>query len=368
MKNWTHTMTLLTVLLLAFVHLSAEQAHKPAPGPSTSSSKYMTNADVIKMVKAGLSESTIITTIQTRKSKFDVSPDGLIALHNGGVTQAETDAIMAAANGGSTVASQPAPAAYVPTPEAPAATPGTQPAPGKTRFPVVTVVQNGGMQEIPLEKTQLAQTKTKPSSMKSLASDSVLTQALTSEVSSATGMAAAHMGSSMGGASMQQAGTIFSGLMSHRKANVTYVWGVPNPTSTNILQTATPTFNVDFSNTPGVNPDEFEPAIVKLTPAQNMCRLVGATQGKDDASTTPGADWQLYSSFLEERVAVNARKHAKGQYQLVPASLLMPGEYALVLRPISKSKKFSGGDVARAQGDGLMFDSAWSFQISNDAQ
>jgi len=47
---------------------------------------------------------------------------------------------------------------------------------------------------------------------------------------------------------------------------------------------------------------------------------------------------------------------------------LVPGEYGVVLRPLSKSKKFSGGDVARAQGEGLMFDSVWSFQIAPEAE
>jgi hypothetical protein len=46
----------------------------------------------------------------------------------------------------------------------------------------------------------------------------------------------------------------------------------------------------------------------------------------------------------------------------------VPGEYGIVLRPVSKGKKFSGGDVARAQGDGLMFDAIWTFQISEDAE
>lgn len=346
------------------LHLSAaQQKHKSVTKPATGP-KYMTNSDVIKMVKAGLAESTIITTIQTRRSKFDISPDGLIALHSGGVTQAEMDAIMAATGGAATAMPQAAPA-----PDAPPAPPSA-PAPTttKSRLPVVTVMQNGSVQEIPLEKTQLAQTKTKPSSLKSLASDSVLAQALTSEVSSATAMAATHMGSPMGGTSMQQAGAIFSGLMAHRKPMVTYVWAVANISSTNVLQTATPTFNIGYANTPGANPDEFEPVIVKLTPAQNAFRLIGATQGKEDASTTPAADWQLYSSFLEERVAVRSQKLAKGRYQLAPSSVLVPGEYAVVLRPISKSKRFSGGDVARSQGDGLMFDAAWSFEISNDAQ
>jgi len=123
---------------------------------------------------------------------------------------------------------------------------------------------------------------------------------------------------------------------------------------------------------PGAGPlghlPQAQPTIVKLTPAQNACRIVGATRGKEDAQSGSAADWEVYSSFLEERVAVKAQKSNPGEYQISPASPLFPGEYAVVLRPVSKSKKFSGGDVARAQGDGLMFDAVWCFQIAADAQ
>jgi hypothetical protein len=71
----------------------------------------------------------------------------------------------------------------------------------------------------------------------------------------------------------------------------------------------------------------------------------------------------VYSAFLEERVAVNPEKLKPGEYKVTPRSPLLPGEYAVVLRPVSKSKKFSGGDVARGQGDGFVFDAVWSFQI-----
>ena len=107
---------------------------------------------------------------------------------------------------------------------------------------------------------------------------------------------------------------------------------------------------------------------MKLTPAQNMCRIVGATRGKEDAQSSSAADWEIYSSFLEERVAVKAQKATPGEYTISPASPLFPGEYAVVLRPVSKSKKFSGGDVARAQGDGFLFDAVWSFQVATDAK
>jgi hypothetical protein len=203
--------------------------------------------------------------------------------------------------------------------------------------------------------------------MKSLASDSVMTQAMQAGVSTASWDAASHMNSVVGGSAVQEAGTVFSGVLAHRTPTVTYVWGVVGPASGNVLQTVSPNFKVDFSKAPGVNPDDYEPAIVKLTPAQNTCRIVGATQAKADASASAAADWQVYSHYLEERVKTDPQKLGAGKYT-VTTSQLLPGEYGLVLRPVSKDKKFSGGEVARAQGDGLMFDAIWTFQIADDAQ
>ena len=51
---------------------------------------------------------------------------------------------------------------------------------------------------------------------------------------------------------------------------------------------------MNFAKAPGVNPDDFAPQIVMLTPAQNSCRLVGAAQGKEDARSDNAADWEIY--------------------------------------------------------------------------
>ena len=91
-----------------------------------------------------------------------------------------------------------------------------------------------------------------------------------------------------------------------------------------------PTLAVNLFKHSGVNPDDFEPAIVKLTPAQNAIRIVGATQGKADAQSSPAADWQIYSNFLEERVPLNLQKAKSGMYQISAKSGLFPGEYAVV--------------------------------------
>jgi hypothetical protein len=235
-------------------------------------------------------------------------------------------------------------------------------------MPTVTLVQKGRSQALPLEKTQLAETKTKPKSLAGLAKDSAVTQGIQAGVNNAAWSAASHMNSAVGGTAVQQAGGILGGMLGSRKPTVTYVWGVPGSNSANVLQTTTPKFSVNFSNAPAVNANDFAPEIVKLTPAQNTCRLVGATQGKEDARSHDAADWEVYSSFVEDRVPVTLQKSAAGKYHMTPQSPLYPGEYGVVLRPISKNEKFSGGDVERGQGSGIIFDTVWSFQVAPDAR
>jgi len=326
------------------------------------SQKLMTNEDVLALVRSHRPESVIISQIQSHPSNFDTSAHEIIRLTKAGVTENEMNAMMAASNKGAPIESSAKPGAAS-APDAPSAIPVS-----KSHMPKLYVTNGSAARELPLEKTQLAETKIKPSSMKSLAADTAVTQAMQSTITTATYSAATHMNSGIGGSAVQQAGSIFSGVMSHRTPTVTYVWGVPSPASTNVLQTVSPSFALDFSRAIGINADEYEPAIVKLTPAQNTCRVVGATQGKADARSSPAADWQMYSHFLEERIPTRAEKLSAGKYNVSPASELQPGEYAVVLRPISKDKKFSGGDVARAQGDGLMFDAIWTFQISDEAE
>ncbi len=322
---------------------------------SQQAQRLLNNADIINMVKTKLPESVVVQAIQSNLGKYDTSTNALISLHKAGLTENELNAMIAASSKGS--GAVPSSSAQTSTPSVP-----------KGRMPTLTVTAGGTTQELHLEKTQLAETKTKPSSMKSLASDSVVTQAMQTGVNEAAMSAAMHMNSGIGGESVQQAGSVFSSVMAHRQPKTTYVWGVPGPASASVLQSASPGFNIDFSRVVGVTPDDYAPAIVKLTPAQNTCRIIGATQGKADARSSPAADWQIYSNFLEERVNSQIQKLAPGKYKISPASELAAGEYGVVLRPVSKAKNFSGGDVVRGQGDGLMFDAVWTFQISEDAQ
>jgi hypothetical protein len=56
------------------------------------------NADVIKMVKAGLAENTIVLAIQNKPSAFDTSPEELIRLKGQGVSQVVLNAMLNASN------------------------------------------------------------------------------------------------------------------------------------------------------------------------------------------------------------------------------------------------------------------------------
>jgi hypothetical protein len=69
-------------IALAFVLLAAPAAARAQGGEAP-----LTNASVIKLVRAGFREKTVIAIIRARPSRFDLSPDRLIELKKGGVSE-----------------------------------------------------------------------------------------------------------------------------------------------------------------------------------------------------------------------------------------------------------------------------------------
>jgi hypothetical protein len=55
------------------------------------------------------------------------------------------------------------------------------------------------------------------------------------------------------------------------------------------------------------------------------------------------------------------QKLGAGHALVTPSAARLPGEYAVAFRPVDKSKKFAGEDVGKNQGEGLLFNYAWSF-------
>ena len=337
-------------LLASFMLLASLVAAQSQPKP-------LTNEDVVSMFKAGLPASTIMAAVQSEENSFDLSAAGLIALKKNGVSQQVMDAMLAASAKKKEAAAVPAPAAAA----AMAALPPVS-AMQSVPQPTVLMVQGANKTALPLSRTQISQTKTKPSSLGALATDPVLGQAFQGMAMQAGTMALMHSGSAMGAGMLGSAGGLVSGFMSHKKPTVTEVWALPGQKADNVAGNQ-PGFEISFANIPGVNPDEYEPVLIKLAPAANNFRLVGATQAKQDVFDSSAMDWEVYSSFVEERVAAQSQKSGSGQYKLQPSSALAAGEYGIALRPLNKEKKFSGSSVGQNSGDGLLFNSVWAFSV-----
>ena len=62
----------------------------------------LSNAGVIKMVKAGLPESIILREIQMSRTNFDTSPNGLVDLRKHGASEAVLHAVLDSWNTGGT--------------------------------------------------------------------------------------------------------------------------------------------------------------------------------------------------------------------------------------------------------------------------
>jgi hypothetical protein len=332
--------------------------------------KPLANDDVIAMFKGGLGESTIVNAIQSQDTNFDISAMGLLQLKKAGVPSKIMDAVINSA--GKRKAANDAAAAAEADAKAKAGSvvPASLVSPIAPGAPSVLMLQGGQKQPIPIGHTQIVQTKTKASSLTALTADGSLAQAMSGVTQSvaAAGMmkgsskvaSTAMMANPMVGGAMM-AGSLFA---SHHKATVTDVWAVTGPKSETVIHNAQPAFEVHYDNIPGINADEYEPVLLKLESTPNNFRIVGATEAKQDELQASTADWGMYSAFVEERVAGQATKVGPGRYQLQAGSALAPGEYGVALRPLNKDKRFSGSSVSQNTGDGLVFNSVWSFEVA----
>ncbi|MEQ1909830.1 MAG: hypothetical protein ABMA15_13460 [Vicinamibacterales bacterium] len=84
---------LLVVTTVGVGFLGAQTGRRTAPAAPAVAQTHvpsgLTNQDVLKMVQAGLGEAVVIATVRTATTTtFDLSPDGLIALKKGGVSDA----------------------------------------------------------------------------------------------------------------------------------------------------------------------------------------------------------------------------------------------------------------------------------------
>jgi endonuclease III-like uncharacterized protein len=67
-----------------------------AMGVAQGAPKFLTNDDIVSMVKAGQDESTVLSAIQTQGTDFDVSAKALLQLKKSGVPKKVIDAMISA--------------------------------------------------------------------------------------------------------------------------------------------------------------------------------------------------------------------------------------------------------------------------------
>jgi len=334
-NHWTYAWVLVLPLLAT------------APFGDQGVQNPLRNDDVITMVRGGVPEGTVIRALQSSVADLDVSPAALIALSDAGVGERILDAMIAAANRkpGAAAGSR--------------ATSQTGPAFSTRGQPVVTLVLAGSRAVVPFERTRLVQTAARPTSLAALSTDKLMDEAFRSGVS-----AARRSTGRIGGVAAGQAAGALAGLIGGDGGKTsTYVWALPKLASPTRLATDSPVFELDLNGATGIAVDDFVPVIVALTPTANGFRLVGATEGRTGVTTGSGIDWPVYSAFVEDRLDGQAVPISAGHWRVSPTVPLAPGEYGVVLRPVDKSKRFSGAQIARSQGDGLAFSRVWSFCV-----
>lgn len=83
------TSILISIVLFGTSPMKAQTDQPAASAAATQAPAGLTNQDILKMVQAGLGEAVVLATVRTASAtSFDLSPDGLIALKKGGVSDA----------------------------------------------------------------------------------------------------------------------------------------------------------------------------------------------------------------------------------------------------------------------------------------
>ena len=213
---------------------------------------------------------------------------------------------------------------------------------------------NQGRQEISPSTAEIGQSKYKGS----MGAGGMALRSLATE-----GLSFAAMGAGPAGMMAMSVFSMGSGFMPGMRPGapkVTYVWGLPGRKSSRELTDTNPMFELNYGDIPGVDPDAYEPAVLKLVQSKDNYRLVGATQIKMTAKNMmAGASPENGKWISEDRWPSRVDKEERGFYILHVNTPLEPGEYAVVLRPVKGYKATSSGLGGHAQ----VFYSVWDFSV-----
>ncbi len=210
-------------------------------------------------------------------------------------------------------------------------------------------------QEVSPSTAQIAQSKYKAGGV---SPGGMMLRSLATE-----GLSFAAMGAGPAGMMAMSAFSMASGVMPGMRPGMpstTYVWGLPGRKSSREFSNLTPMFQLNYGDIPGVDPDAFEPVIIKLFQTKDNYRLVGATQMKMSTKTMMSGGGPENGKWIsEERWPTRVDKEERGFYILHVDQPFEPGEYAVVLRPVKGYKATPSGFGGGAQ----VFYSVWDFSV-----
>ncbi len=133
--------------------------------------------------------------------------------------------------------------------------------------------------------------------------------------------------------------------------------------SASVLSTNSPSFEIDYANTPGLDPDLYAPEILKLGATKDNRRLVAVSSTSDPnalaalmmpanmPAMVPSGS-QALPAISEDRVAAaSVVMLARGRAQITLTQPLQPGEYGIVLRPVQTAQNVAVQPVLRTVWD-----------------
>ena len=385
------------VILFAGMCLLATAAY----GQQTKSA--LTNDDVKVMASKGFTDELIVGAIEANETQFDVSVGGLMALKEAGVSDKVISAMLKAeskrreaARAGKSEATQaagntaapgaaPSPAANAMMPPMGAAGNPTNMAQqmlssmgmggmasgmmggggfafDPSQLPVVTLLEGDAKPLMRASFSQIAHTETKGNEMPGTGANAA--RMLSSLGAQALSFAAIGGGGMMAGPAMGMAMGMMGGMGGlgggHGLPKITHVWALPGRESGIPMKVQTPRFQVVYGNLLGIDPDSYEPQLVKLVQTKDNWRLVGATKmqmGKEDL--------EALEKVTEVRVPVKISRTGRGDVLIEPQRPLEPGEYGLVLRPLRPGKRSKGSLGGPAETNA--FFSVWDFSVAATA-
>jgi len=327
------------------------------------------NTEVQEMVAAGFSDSTIVAVIGANAVAFDVSPRALVALKSAGVSEQVIETMLAA-EAAKSGAAEPEPTS--------AELVETQASVEYARL--TEMIEQLAAQQEAAEKERRAP---EPPASRADPSPRVwLVQATERAPIAPTIAQVAFAGGSgrrgermknlqgLAGQALAFANPAVSGIATtlgslfRPDEETTAVWALAATQSSRVLDVA-PVFEIDYAHIPGVDPDRYQPAIVQLVPTNDNYRLVAAAE-TDGAS----AGALPRGPIIEENVATESTRLARGQYRVAPKTNLGPGEYALVLRPIPESgrrrrnSEASLGELLGGSTSQILY-LTWEFSIAS---